>query len=705
MNYMFDAIRKLLKIGARDKSYTGPSGHRYHGSTMAVYKGQSFDNTYPNISKVANQFMKVKPYAEDANGKPLEKQRLIDALYHPNQQMSSVDFREALAVMTLVHRKVYLLVWRREGGRSLPGGRITADNVAGFTFLEGVSEVAFGDTKIYRVGAKTYSTAEVIEIYGGIDPYNLGRGYSPSVSAAKWANLDDYITAYQSGFFENGAVPAGEFIITAATPEQYNQIVDGLQKNHRGSGHNNNIVYTHRPINPATGSPANAQIEWVPFAQSNKEMSLDAVFKQANDKLDSAYGVPSSIRGVNDNNTYASVRVDQQLFIGDIVDTLCLRIWTRITFEMNRITGGLGFAITYDLDIPGVAEEEKVQAETKSIEFDLIDRAVKSGYALNSVVDAFGLSNGYKLLEEGYVKPEIHNDKPDVDEGDEVGDAPSAEKQTLVGSTQNLAGAGASCTCGHNHKAAEPDDQDVVDELAKVIRSQMERQIEKAVEGNGLNKDVNDADDEQTNEMVEQMLVILMAYMLVRGSVSYQEGITLLTSRGFSADATTQYAVSQATKLSYQNYLTNVARSYTQDTGNAIRSVLAQGQAEGWDKETLAQQLRGVMNTDEWRVQRLARSEEHRTAGQSGIDAMSQLMRETGVKVYKVWHTNSGNPCPYCQEMEGKRALVTEVFLPVGGTVTDKDGGTFVNTFVDVDSADLHPGCHCYVTFELEGEE
>lgn len=707
---MFDRFRKMLNLGARKKVFTASDGHRYvggsgFGSTFSFFKGLSYDNTYPSISKIANEFMTIRPYAIDANGKPVQNVRLLNKLYHPNQQMSSVDFREALAVMALVHRKVYLLMWREEDGKAHPGGDVTAEDIAGFTFLEGVHELSVEGGKTYKVGGKTYTQDEVIEIYAGIDPYDLSRGYSPSVAAAKWANLDDYIAAYQAGFFENGAVPSGQFIITAKSAEDFNDQVDKMEAKHRGSGRNNNIVYTHRPISPTTGNPSAAQIEWVPFNQTNKDMSLDAIFKQANDKIDSAYGVPESIRGVNDNNTYASVRVDEQIFIKYAVYPFALKIWTRFTHEMNRVTGGLGFAITFDLDIPGVVDEEKVEAEKKLIELNIIDKAITMGYELGSVVDAFQLNKGYKLLEGGNTP--IKNDKPEVDEGDEVEVSPNSTgsqdgkaaplRKTEFGDTHEHH------HCSHSHKAAEPDDPDVVEDIAKVVREFMQKQINGAIDGNELSsKDVNDADEKDITEIVTLILAITTAYMLVRGGMTYQEGIKLLVDNDIKIDNTSEYIVSEVSKSSYRAYLTNVARSYSTDTANHIRDILAQGMVEGWDKEAIATRLRGIMDTDEWRVQRLARTEEHRSVANSSVDAMQQLMNETGATIVKTWHVNSSDPCEFCLALDGKSEVVTQSFLPVGGTVNGVDGGTFMNDFVNVDGANLHPNCHCYTTYEVE---
>lgn len=675
----------------------------------SFYKGNSYDNTYPSIKAIVNKFIVIRPYAIDANGKPLKESNIVNALYHPNKQMSATDFREALAVMILVHPKVYLLLWHYEGNAAYAGGEITEDNFAGLTFLEGVSETVSSGKKYYQCGGKTYSENEVIEIFSGYDPYNLSRGYAPSNAIQKWANVDDYIAAYQAGFFENGAVPAGQFIITAKDATEFNDIVAKIQRSHRGSGRNNNVIYAHRPIDPATGAATSAQIEWVPFAQTNKEMSLDSVFKQANDKIDSAFGVPASIRGVNDNNTYASVRVDEQIFIKYTVEPFATKIYSRLTHELNRVTGGLGYAITFDLEIPGIADEEKIEAEKKMVEFNLINQAITAGYSLDSVVDAFGLSKGYKLLKQEYTPPVIVNDKPEVDEGDEVDDTPDSaqlnnnEKAKLVKSESG--GYHNHCTChSHSHKDITPTkkEQKFIDDVSSVLRDQMSRQIERAIDNNELSKDASDVDEEEAVKTAQEILVFVVAYMLTSGQATYTEGIELLKANNISVDATSEFIVSTLTRADYQAYLTNVAKSYASDTADSIRNVLAQGQAMGLNKEELATRLREIMQTDEWRVQRLARTEEHRSANRSSVDAMSQLMHETGAKIYKVWRTVSAEPCEFCKSMEGRRELVTDSFLPKGESVIGVDGGIFNNNFVDVDAADLHPNCHCRVKYEVE---
>ena len=704
---MFENLKKVFNLKNKRKAFDGfsyNSGVHALSRTHAFYKGLTYDNTYPSISRIINEFATIRPYAIDANGKPLRDVRVVNKLYHPNQQMSSMDFREALALMVLVHRKVYVLVWCEENGEAHPGGYITPDNIAGFTFLEGVSERIIGGKKSYQVGTDEYSDKEVLEIYSGLDPYNLDSGYSPSNAAQKWACLDDYIAAYEAGLFENGAVPAGQFIVTAVNADEFNKIVDKLELSHHGAGRNNNVVYTHRPIDTATGKAVDAQIQWIPFAQNNRDLHLDELFDQANKKIDSIYGVPASIRGVNDNNTYASVRVDEQIFVKYTIKPLALKIWTRFTHELNRITGGLGYAITFDLDIPGVAEEEKLAIETKNLEVEMITKLSNAGYSLDSIVDALNLSNSYKLLKISNTKPVIVNDKPEVDEGDEVSSAPDALSLKKSKSTIQL------CNCASCQKQQAHGGHCLkVDTKIKSTDSIEERQIEQILE-----KLINDkveraltsqkASNKSNKELSNQLESILTGMLLAYGIGQFAVGVSLLISAGFDVAKLAGYVISDKLKRQYYKHAIELLKQFNQGTDQSIKRLVEMAKKNNWDKETLKEAMRELVNTDRWRIQRFARTEVHRARGIAGVDAMVQVQNGARVRITKEWYTVSDNPCDWCKKMNGKRVNVTQSYLKAGAAISKskQDEEFFVNNYMDIDTASLHPNCSCKERFIVE---
>lgn len=279
------------------------------------YHGEEYASVYPNIRAIANEYMGIEPYAVDGNGKPV-KHPAISAMYHPNQLDSSVAFFEKLAVSTLALPMTRLLVWRLEDGQAKPGGGFygrAGQNIAGYTFLENYAIDTREGKKYFRIGAQEFSEDEVITLPGGVNPYALYDGYSPTVAARRWASLDDLIAEFQNGAFANGGVPAGLLTITSASSQDYNDTGKTIKEKHEGAGNNNKLIFAPRPMG-ADGKEANAKIEWTPFAQTNKELEFGTIFEQVNNRLSLAYGVPDIIKGIDDAATYANAQVAEKTF-------------------------------------------------------------------------------------------------------------------------------------------------------------------------------------------------------------------------------------------------------------------------------------------------------------------------------------------------------------------------------------------------------
>lgn len=680
-------------------------------SVMGYYRGKVYDNAYPNITKIANAFMVIKPYAIDSNGKPLKQANIIDKLYHPNQEMSSVDFRETLAVMSLVHPKVYVLVWHHHKGQLKHGPGATEKNITGFTFLENVTVEKIDGIKRYRSGANIYTTDEVMEITSGINPDSISLGYSPSEAAKKWAQVDDYIADYQKGLFDNGAIPSGQFIITAPSAIEFNDIVNKMEAKHRGSGNNNKVDYVHRPVDPETGQPVEAQVQWVPFAQTNRDMQLGELFEQANKKLDLTYGVPAEIKGYLQNSNYASVAVAEKIFIAYVVKPFATKIWMKFTHELNRITGGLGYAINFDLEIPSVADEDKVRAETKSAEIGLIMRLIEAGYSLDSIVDACELSNAYKLLKIDKKAPVIVNDKPDVDDGGEVENTPSHQAQE---SKKKDITHPAACSCGHCHHHKSKDvhkiTDDYIDLLAQPTREFMSSQIDRAIKENALlvkTKSSTDpeadeeADKKERDRWFEAMMLLLLALMMESGQDERDNIKSVLLAAGIDIDLP-KYKIDEVLKTSYGQTLHRVAKSYQKDTAESIRKVLAEARVAGLSEQEMADKLRDIMNTDEWRVQRLANSEAHRASSMAALDSMKAVERITGRRFLKRWVTRQdAKVCPICARLHGKTLPLDKSFVNEGGTLDLDNGNVFENKWIAMTVAQAHPNCRCKIEYIL----
>lgn len=675
-------IRDFIYNVTKPKSqtaYVGAPSFRYKNPyILDCYESDNYASIYPSIKAISNEFMKITPFAIDVNGKPLVKQPPagINALYNPNQLDSSVAFREKLAVMNLTHRKTYLLVWRREAGVAKPGGEINHNNIGGFTFLENPAITVIDKKTYFSIGSQTFSENEVISLPGGVDPSGLYQGYAAGIASARWATLDEYIADFQKGFFENGAVPAGQFVITTASKQDFDDTVDKLQEAHRGAGKNNNVTYTPRPVDPADGKPSNAKIEWIPFQVSNKEIDFKNLFEQANKRMDSTFGVPASIRGVGESNNYATARVDQQNFIRFTIEPLALRIYTQLTHELNRITGGLGYAVTFKLDYPAVAEEEKAQAETKAIEGQIVRDMVAAGYSLDSIIDAFELSNGYKLLKEGEKKnATIENDKPDVDDGGEVKKAPNPDEIDGVTPINRI-------------KAKLTDEE----KLEKAARNLMQSQVDRAVAE--LREDplaLEEPTEDEIETFIKAMMATITPILVAQAEAEYATGVK---TAGIDLEDVQGFSFTDEADDAYKQYLRQVGSSYGNDTAESIRKVLSDAVDNGWNRREMEAKLKDIMNTDDYRVKRLARTELNNSQNIGKLEGMKSLAAETNVAWEKtIFH--SGSTCDICATQEGKWTEISQPLWAVGesiATVNDKGEQTiYVNNWQTNNANDYHP--------------
>lgn len=690
----------LSKAIKSANEFPHPSGDTQGWHTVSMpglsaydhYKNNDYENAYPSITKIVNRFMKIAPYAIDKEKKLVSEANAVEKLYHPNKQMSSVDFREALGVMYLVHPRTHVLVWRLEDGVAKAGGDITPDNIAGYTFLEDAVETTVGGKTTYTVNGNTYTDDEVVTLKG-MFPYDLSRGYSPTEAARRWSRIDDYIADYQQGFFKNGAIPSGQFIITAPTGKEFRDIKDMMQARHRGAGKNNNVTYTHRPVDPNTGKPSEAQVEWIPFNVDNKNLDLKNIFDQVNQKLDSAFGVPASIRGVGENNNFATAQMDNRNFVENVVDPLTLKIWTRFTHELNRITGGLDYAITYDLELPSVSEDEKVQAETGKITIETITAAVEAGFSVESVISAIEAPESFKSLVDGYTPPEKQDDM-DVDTGGEVDDSPN---QPVNGDL--VPQKGAAKGTDPKVKQLTPEQETITEQqLYQVAKRLMESQVERALRDT---KAFGDPTDDDIAAFVDDAMNIISGLLVSQGQVEQALGVALLRQAGIDASTVTPFKLATDQIERYRRYLKNVGTSYSTDTAQAIRNVLDRANVNGWTNQQLQSGLREVVKLDDYRITRLARTETVRAGGNASLFSMEQIQDQTEAVVYKVWTTTSSDPCPTCAALNGKRVGLRESFVPTGGVVEGTDGGIFVNNWIAADIASIHPNDECVITYEV----
>nr|UVX39238.1 MAG: portal protein [Bacteriophage sp.] len=654
----------------------------------AVPMHDTYDNIFPYVNAIAQRFSTVIPYAVTQDSQKLDPTpAALRALYAPNDTYSCLEFLKLIASGILTQSHVDILIWTTEG----PGGDITPDNITGYTLLPSNSRI-YNDTRsdwYHHVtmdlgdGPRTYEFTrnETIALSYSRHPDDPTRGISPSMTIKKWANVDDMIADYERGFFGNNAVPAGMLGIVSENAEDFHRNRTRLEETFRGAGNNNGIVYNMIPVDPMTHKPSQtSKLAWVPFQNSNDSLDLQTVNDVVNARLANALAVPDIIRGIDNGQTYANAEMAERAFIENTLKPLCMTVWDKWQFELDRITGGLGYGITFHLDLPAQTEVEKVQAETQQIRIDNLTKLINMGATVESAAEALGLPDAYHRLT-------LH---------------PTTANTPLLPSSKK------------NKRASRPaDDKPAESHLLTATRTYVNRVIQLTRRSQaGLRDDLETIGQQWVNDVEDDLITHLTAYARKTGMKLEQ---VLTAWAELHPDTPIAAEVQDYTQNDWQklydwtNLPTNVQNAYldhleaiANTSSKAITTktldLLNRADKEQWDAHRLQEELTRMGNDH---AELIARCETVQAQRLGSLYSAKNMSETLGVRLQKVWRTTGdGNTCDFCKHMEGTAIGLDSTYLSTGASI-EANGHTYVNNFESMTTPNGHPNCRCYEDYEV----
>ena len=651
-----------------------------------------YDNIFPYVNAIAQRFSTVIPYAVTADGRRLDPApAALSALYAPNDTYSCLEFLKLIASGMLTQSHTDILVWTPEG----PGGNITPDRVTGYTILPTTSRV-YNDIRsdwYHRVtmdlgdGLRPYEFTrdETIALSYSRHPNDLTRGISPAMTVKKWANVDDMIADYERGFFGNNAVPAGMLGIVSENTEDFQRNRARLEETFRGAGNNNGIVYNMVPVDPATHKPSQtSKLVWVPFQNSNDTLDLQTVSDVVNNRLANALAVPDIVRGIDHGQTYANAEMAERSFIENTLKPLCMTVWDKWQFELDRITGGLGYGITFDLDLPAQTEVEKAQAETQQIRVNTLIQLVGMGATVESAVDALNLPDPYKRLnlrQTGTTPLPSLPSKRSVTKAAKKTDDMTTEKQIL------------------------PATRTYVDRIIRLTRRSQ----------NGLKDDLETIGRQWVDNIEDVLLTHLTDYARKTGMKLEQviaAWAEIHPENPIAVDiqsyATTDWkklydwtTPPDTVKTAYETHLQEIAHTTSKTITDKTLELLNRADLEQWDASRLRNELDRLGNDH---ADLIARCETVQSQRLGSLYSARNLSETLGVRLQKVWRTTGdGTTCDLCRHMEGTAMPLDSAYMAKGAIINIGDHD-YTNSFETMITPNGHPRCRCYEDYEVVGD-
>lgn len=710
----------MSKLGYKIRSFfTRPTSPaltegwtRVSGSgTQVIPPYDAYAQIFPYSNAIAGRFATIIPYAVDAQGERINPAPpALKALYAPNDQFSCLEFLKFIANSILTQSHLDILVWTNQGGYIQPGGEITSDNIAGYTFLPQDSRQWDSSHTTWthrvtmtingRLETRTFTRNETIALSYSTHPLDPSRGISPAQTIRKWANVDDMIADYERGFFANGAVPAGMMGIVSATADDFTRTKNQLEQAFQGAGHNNGVVYNMIPVDPLSGKPSDTgKLVWVPFQQANNSLDLSSLNDVVNTRLASALAVPDIVRGIDNGQTYANAEQAERAFIENTLKPLCMTVWDKFQFELDRITGGLGYGINFTLDIPAQTDMRKVQADTQAVQVDTLIKLINAGASVETAVKALRLPEEYSALELEPATPSLFV-KPE---------APQIVPQIQASKDDDV-----------KTEPVKPDvEESTVSKASKLVRKFYRDLIDLNLAAHSFAKTDVDSVEIQA-ELVDGLFSVyepqIVAYANSTGKTIIQAMQELAKTNPDIAKILDAWTPSQIAQLvgwetlpdtfekAYRKQLTKTVTAVTGTANKSIAKIIAQGIKDKLDYKELVHQLYELLDDD--RAELLAGNELRNAERLGNLYSAQNLSKKTGVPLKKVWHTSGldagseQKPCPFCEHMNGKVVGLAESFMDEGDSV-DIDGETFTNDYISMITAAAHPRCRCTQTYEV----
>lgn len=657
------------------------------GNTIPMH--DIYDNIFPYVNAIAQRFSTIIPYAVTSDGRKLDPApAALSALYAPNDTYSCLEFLKLIASGMLTQSHVDILIWTTEG----PGGNITAGNITGYTILPTNSRV-YNDSRsdwYHHVtmdlgnGPRQYEFTrdETIALSYSRHPNDPTRGISPAMTIKKWANVDDMIADYERGFFGNNAVPAGMLGIVSENAEDFQRNRARLEETFRGAGNNNGIVYNMVPVDPTTHKPSQtSKLVWVPFQNSNDTLDLQTVSDVVNNRLANALAVPDIIRGIDNGQTYANAEMAERSFIENTLKPLCMTVWDKWQFELDRITGGLGYGITFDLDLPAQTEVEKAQAETQQIRVNSLIQLVNMGATVESAVDALGLSDAYKRLT-------LHQT--------DTTPLPSLPSQRNI-----------------TKATKKTDDMTTENRILPATRTYIDRIIRLTRHSqNGLKDDLETISRQWVNDVENTLITHLINYARKTG-MKIEQVITLWTETHpenplaveIQSYTTTDWqklydwtTLPNNIKTAYETHLQEIARTTSKTITNKTLELLNKADSEQWDAHRLRDELDHLGNDH---AELIARCETVQSQRLGSLYSARNLSETLGVRLQKVWRTTGdGKTCDLCRHMEGTAIPLDSTYMAKDASI-NINGHDYTNSFESMTTPNGHPRCRCYEDYEV----
>ena len=637
-----------------------------------------YENVFAQVQPLINDMKMVRPFGVGKNGGRLPMQRTpeLALLDSPNDEMGWGEFAGLMFATWLTEDELDIHVHKDR------------NKVIGYTIIPPGCKVYKGNGEYYfqvNTGETYYTLTpdEVMTLRFSRSPKNVQRGVSPATAVRAWAQAEDVLAQYERAYLENGAIPASITFIRASSYDKFNQTRKELEGNLRGASNHGKTVYIWRQFNNDTGESLD-QVEVKTIQGNNSTLAIKELTDIINDHLNKAYGVSNFILGDDSSAKYDNAELSDYQFIKRRVYPALMSFWDQFQFELDRVVGGLGYGIQFELELPDLTERQKVRAETAKLRTENLIALITAGATPVSAVKALNLSENWQEAARGiWTKSltELSFDKQKLEEKD---DHFTSNKMS-----------------NHSHTSTLTDSVSVQDELPPMDKDELKIYTILLSMAERIYANTPDIDADGVIEAIDE---VLNNKAILGGKDGAEKIASLLKNKDVVAEIKNEVekmTLSDTLRERIHDRTNELVNNYGDETKRLMDDVLAS--SVGKSASEIRKALREAMPT--WQAERIARTETVYAFKSGRLDEDEKLADKYNLKVKLVWRSrHDSKTCPVCASMDGEVVEVGDAFNHLKET---SDGVIGWEPSVWNDDGRIpapHPNCRCYFDEIVEAD-
>ena len=636
-----------------------------------------YENVFAQVQPLINDMKMVRPFGVGKNGGRLPMTRTPELLLldSPNDEMGWGEFAGAMFATWLTEDELDIHV------------HMDRNKVIGYTLLPVGCKVytATGDYFFQVNNDGVYENIgrdRVMTLRFSRSPRNLQRGVSPATAVRAWAQAEDVLAQYERAYIENGAIPASITFIRASSYDKFNQTRKELEGNLKGASNHGKTVYVWRQFNNDTGESLD-QVEVKTIQGNNSTLAIKELTDIINDHLNKAFGVSNFILGDDSSAKYDNAELSDYQFIKRRVYPALMAFWDQFQFELDRVVGGLGYGIQFELELPDLTERQKTKAEIAEIRTRTLTSLIQNGASPNDAVKALNLGEDWQRVARGLWTSVLAGNlalEQKTAKHSHINHIPSTQQHDISRFKK-------SCNCEHHHTASTTDELPEMDEDERKIYNALVAMAER-IFANTPNI--------RAEEVVDQIVDVLQRKAILGASEAAEKIRDLISNKDVQEEITTSLKnlqLSGTLKDRIQSRTNELVNSYGEGTRKIMEEVLASsvGMSAGEIRKALSEAL------PLWQAERIARTETVYAYKSGRLDEDEKVNKEYDLNMKLVWRArHDAKTCPVCSAMDGSIVDVGDAFEHIKET---EDGTVaWMPSFWNDDGKipSPHPNCRCY---------